>query len=290
MAHATASAPLEHDPMDPTAADFYRRAMAALRDGGVPFLVGGAYALARYTGIARHTKDFDVFLRRGDLDRALRTFAGIGLEVDLPFPHWLAKAYEGDLFVDLIYSSGNGIAEVDDVWFAHAQEGEVLGVPALLCPAEEIVWSKSFIMERERFDGADVAHLLRCRGEALDWDRLLARFAGANARVLLSHLILFGYIYPGEAERIPRRVMDRLLAGLAAEGDGAKPAAAGKPAGNPATAPLCRGTILSRGQYLVDVEEWGYRDAREKPLGRMSAEEIARWTAAAREEEAKNQG
>jgi len=270
--------PIEHDPMDPAAADFYRRAMAALAAAGVPFLVGGAYALARYTGIARHTKDFDVFLRTDDLDRALAALAGIGLAVDRAFPHWLAKAYEGDLFVDLIYSSGNGVARVDDLWFAHAERGEVLGVPALLCPAEEIIWSKSFVMERERYDGGDVAHLLRCRARDLDWDRLLRRFAGPAARVLLSHLILFGYVYPGERGAIPRRVMDELLARVAC--DHATEAPAG----------LCRGTLLSRSQYLVDVEEWGQQDARRRPHGALSDEEIAHWTRAAHEEEAKRQG
>ncbi len=278
MESTKATVPVEHDPMDPAAADFYRRAMAALRTAGVPFLVGGAYALARYTGIARHTKDFDVFLRREDVERALAALAGMGLEVDLPFPHWLAKAYEGDLFVDLIYSSGNGVARVDDRWFEHAEEGEVLEVPALLCPAEEIIWSKSFIMERERYDGGDVAHLLRCRGRVLDWNRLLERFAGADARVLLTHVILFGFIYPGERETIPPWVMDELLARLAADQRSAPPER------------LCRGTILSRSQYLVDVEEWGLRDARRRPLGSMSDEELERWTRAAREEEAKRQG
>jgi hypothetical protein len=278
MESAETTVPVEHDPLDPTAADCYRRAMAALGDAGVPFLVGGAYALARYTGIQRHTKDFDVFLRRRDLDRALAALEALGLQVERPFPHWLAKAYEGDLFVDLIYSSGNGVAEVDDLWFEHAERGEVLGLPALLCPPEEMIWSKSFIMERERYDGGDVAHLLRSRGPALDWDRLLRRFTGPESRVLLGHLILFGYIYPGERRSVPQWVMDELFARLAAD------------AAAPAPERLCRGPILSRSQYLVDVEERGYRDARRRPLGRMSDEELAGWTRAAREEEAKRQG
>src|SRR5437899_2577696 len=82
---------------------------------------------------------------------------------------------------------------------------EVLGVPVRLCPAEEIIWSKAFIMERERYDGNDVAHLLRARGCALDWDRLLRRFDG-HWRVLLSHIVLFGFIYPAERAAIPARV------------------------------------------------------------------------------------
>src|SRR5262249_60281803 len=42
---------------------------------------------------------------------------------------------------------------------------------------------------------------------------------------------------------------------------------------------LCRGPLLSRAQYLVDVEQWGYQDARLRPRGAMSAEQVGRWTA-----------
>ncbi len=267
--------PSSQNPAEPAEADFYRHAMAVLRDASVPFLVGGAYAYARYTGVVRHTKDFDVFLKREDLERALDALKAAGYSTELTFPHWLGKAFQGDDFVDLIYSSGNGIARVDERWFEHAVDEKVLGVPAKLAPAEEIIWSKSFILERERYDGADVAHLLLNRARELDWDRLLERF-GPNWRVLLNHLLLFGYIYPGERDLLPRAVWDELLGRLAAEGPP-----------KPAEEKLCRGTLLSRGQYLLDVEERGYRDARLVPVGNMSAEDIKLWSDAAREEEVK---
>ena len=41
----------------------------------MPFLVGGAYAFARYTGIERHTKDFDVFVRAARLRARARRAA-----------------------------------------------------------------------------------------------------------------------------------------------------------------------------------------------------------------------
>lgn len=261
-----------HGELAPETLDFYRRMMTGLQEARVPFLVGGAYAFARYTGIVRHTKDFDVFVHPRDFDRTMEELKRIDCSVSRPFPHWLGKGYCGDDFVDVIFSSGNGIARVDDLWFEHAVDEEVLGIPARLCPAEEMIWSKSFIQERERFDGGDVAHLLRARAEDLDWDRLLRRF-DSHWPVLLSHLILFGYIYPGEADRVPARVLDELIQRLRH--------------GRGTSAPserLCRGTILSRSQYLVDVERWGYRDARLQPIGPMSAEELEIWTRAAEEE------
>ncbi len=256
--------------LTPEASDFYLRAMALLDEAEVPFLVGGAYAFARYTGIVRHTKDFDVFIRPGNFDRAQEALARGGCDLEQSFPHWLGKAYCGENFVDLIFSSGNGVARVDDLWFEHAVDGEVLGRPVKLCPAEEMIWSKSLIMERERFDGADVAHVLYCRGSDLDWERLLRRFEpNGGWRVLLVHLTLFGYVYPGEMDRIPRHVLDTLIDRLRDD----------EP--DPSQARLCRGTILSRSQYLVDLEKWGYQDARLQPLGNMTAGEIAYWTSAA---------
>ena len=44
---------------------------------------------------------------------------------------------------------------------------------------------------------------------------------------------------------------------------------------------VCQGTLLSREQYLKDIQEWGYRDPRLEPEGAMSARDVHRWTAAA---------
>ncbi|MGX2040231.1 nucleotidyltransferase family protein [Methylocaldum sp. MU1018] len=255
-------------PIDPAGKSFYRRGLKLLNDAGVPFLVGGAYALERYTGISRHTKDLDIFVRPGDRDRIIGILASAGYQTDIAFPHWLAKAYYGEYFIDIIFNSGNGICVVDDAWFRHAPRREVLGIPVSLCPAEEMIWSKSFILERERYDGADIAHVIRECGERLNWPRLIERF-GAHWRVLLSHLVLFGFIYPAERGRIPEWVMQRLLALLTDEVRSAPP-----------SVQICQGTLLSREQYLTDVMRWGYEDARLQPNGRMTRENIAHWTAA----------
>ncbi|HEY7517844.1 MAG TPA: hypothetical protein VIE36_06055, partial [Methylomirabilota bacterium] len=236
------------DQLSPETRDFYRRSMAALDAAEVAFLVGGAYAFERYTGIARHTKDFDIFVHPRDVQRVLDLLAAAGCETELPFSHWLGKARCGDDFVDVIFSSGNGVAAVDDDWFRHSVEATVLDHPVRLIPAEEMIWSKAFIMERERFDGADVAHLILACGRELDWGRLLARF-GRRWRVLLSHLILFGFIYPGERRAIPDPVMHLLLERLREES--ARPEAEAR---------VCDGTLLSRQQYLLDVAERGYAD------------------------------
>ena len=117
---------------------FYRRTLHVLSDAGVPFLVGGSHAFLEYTGIVRTTKDFDLFVRRGDMDRAMEALRDAGYRTELTFPHWLGKAWQHDDFVDLVFSSGNGICTVDDGWFDHAVETQVLGMPVKIVPCEEL--------------------------------------------------------------------------------------------------------------------------------------------------------
>lgn len=250
----------------PEAREFYVDSIRTLNRARIPFLVGGAYALKHYAGIERHTKDFDVFVRPTQARPALGALAKAGCRVELTFPHWLGKAYRREDFVDVIFSSGNGVAEVDDLWFENSVESELWGVPVRLCPAEEIIWSKSFVQERERFDGADIHHILRTRGQELDWVRLLNRY-GSNWRVLLGHLVNFGFVYPGERHRVPAWVMTELASRLAEE-----------TSSRSLPLKVCQGTLLSRQQYLVDVDCWGYEDARKIPRGNMSRKDIALWT------------
>ena len=244
---------------------FYKTVLRALLQHDVPCLVGGTFALEAHTGIRRATKDLDLFIKREDWHRAAGALSLEGMETPLTFPHWLGKALYGRHSVDLLFGSGNGLCPVDDSWFAPRREIRVSGVPAQLCSAEELIWSKSFVQERERFDGADVMHLLRARADSLDWDRLLYRF-GPHWEVLLSHLVMFGFVFPGDRQRIPESVMTLLLARVAAPPP-------------PPPVPVCRGTLLSREQYLVDVEEGGDIDARLPPYGSVSAEDLVTWTA-----------
>jgi Uncharacterised nucleotidyltransferase len=245
---------------------FYRRTLHVLSDARVPFLVGGSHALLNYTGIVRETKDFDLFVRRGELDAALGALRQAGYRTEISYPHWLAKARQGTDVVDLVFSSGNGICRVDDGWFDNAVEADVLGMPVKIAPPEELLWQKAFVMERERFDGADIAHILRSCAETLDWDRLLARF-DAYWQLLLSHLVTFCFIYPSERHRIPQDVMSTLLERLRVE-----------IAGPPSDDHVCRGTLTSRAQYLLDIGRYGYEDARLAPRGNMTPEECVYWT------------
>jgi Nucleotidyl transferase of unknown function (DUF2204) len=252
--------------------DFYLRSMAALQDADVPFLVGGAYVVEVYAAVSRRTKDFDLYIRPRHVDAALDALGSAGFKTEVTSPHWLAKAKHGRDYVDLIFRAGNGLCEVDDSWFERAKEDELLGFRTKLCAPEEMIWMKAYIMERERFDGADIAHVLLKCADKLDWPHLVQRF-GPDWRVLLSHLVLFGYVYPTELARIPTSVVNDLIGRLQKE--------------TPATGHgrVCRGTLLSRKQYLIDVEKWGFEDARLEQRVQMSSTDIARWTKASEKQE-----
>ena len=120
------------------------------------------------------------------------------------------------------------------------------------------------VMERHRFDGADIAHVIHACGHRLDWRRLLRRARGHEG-ILLGHLSFYRYIYPCEAEQAPVRVMEELMRRMKEH----------RPTGER----LCRGTLLSWEQYLPDVNERGLVDGRLVPHGSLTQEEITRWTA-----------
>ena len=138
------------------------------------------------------------------------------------------------------------------------------GLPSVTVggPRARSSWSKAFITERERYDGADIMHLLLARAERLAWQRLLTRF-DAHWRVLLTCL------YPSERGRIPAWVMQHLIERLERELHAPPPARR-----------VCQGTLPSREQYLTDVGMWGFEDARLTVAGSMTVDEVAHWTRA----------
>jgi hypothetical protein len=244
---------------------FYQDVMRRLAGNGIEFLVGGGYAFGHYTGLQRDTKDFDLMVRPSAVAAVISICQTAGYQAGYAFSHWLAKVSGPEGLVDIIFRSSNGLCEVDDEWFAAAPRVEILETPVRLVRPEEMIWQKAYVMERERFDGADVAHLLASCGEQLSWKKLLLRF-GPDWRVLLSHLVLFPFIYPAQRNVIPRDVVSDLISRFIDEEQERQD-----------TEQICNGTLLSRRQYRYDVTVKGLRDARLSARCRISAEELNIW-------------
>src|SRR5438552_11145827 len=94
---------LSQDELEGKVLPFYRQALVTLTEAGLPFLVGGAFALRYYAGIVRHTKDLDLFVRPKDYPRILEKLAGQGYRTELTDPKWLAKVFSDKEFIDVIF-------------------------------------------------------------------------------------------------------------------------------------------------------------------------------------------
>ena len=190
--------------------EVYRRALQALNDASVPYVVAGAYAIYEHTGIYRQTKDLDLFVQPSVVIDAARALGAAGFKMRLEDLHWLAKAVAGERFVDLIYGMGNGVAMIDEGWLLHSRPGVLAAQQVRIAPAEELIWHRLFISERHRHDVADILHLLLCVGDVLDWERLMGR-VGPHWPLLLAQLQTISFVYPGYRSNVPAGVMERLL-------------------------------------------------------------------------------
>jgi len=227
---------------------FYREALQLLNECGEAYLLGGAFAIRHHTGIFRNTKDLDVFCKPSQYTRILKFFADKGYRVELTDSRWLAKVYKDDYFIDVIFNSVSNICTVDDSWYQHAVNANYEDIPVKIIAPEELVWCKSYVQNRERYDGADVNHLLLRCGKEMDWKRLFARL-DQHWHLLLDKLILFQFTYPGDyRDIIPQWLFDELI--KRAQEQYAIPASTEK---------VCLGPLIDNTQYRTDVVEWNYK-------------------------------
>lgn len=227
---------------------FYRDALQELARSNVPFLIAGAYALSAYTGIVRATKDLDIFCKAGDFPRLMTHFRDRGYDITIEDELWIGKVHRGVHYLDVIFASPNGGMPVTEDWIANGRAADVLGTRVQVIGPTELLWSKSFIQQHDRYDGSDIAHLILKAHDIIDWRRLLSCM-DAHWEVLLSHLILFRWIYPSERNLIPAWLMNELMGRLRVQLE--------LP---PSKRRVCRGGMLAPADYRIDIEEWGFAD------------------------------
>lgn len=232
----------------PTAEDFYAECLRHLVRSGIPFLLAGTHAVNAYTGIDRPMKDLDIFCKAGDYPRILGYFQRHGYETAVEDERWIAKVLKGKHFLDVIFNATTSVTPVTDQWFAEAHTARPYGVEVQIVPPTELVWSKAFVQDRHRYDGADVAHVILKRHADIDWRRLLS-YMEQYWEVLLIHVINFRFIYPTERDRIPRWLLDELSARLREHADIPIP-----------DTKICRGRLYSRSDYEIDIVDWGFAD------------------------------
>jgi hypothetical protein len=137
---------------------------------------------------------------------------------------------------------------VDDAWYENSVESMVYGVPVKIIPAEELIWCKLYVQNRERFDGSDINHIILKHGKELNWKRLLSRI-DPHWHLLLMQLLQFQFVYPSEyRDIIPEWLFEELI--RRAQEQYHLPSPYEK---------VCRGPIIDNTQYEVDIKEWNYK-------------------------------
>ena len=192
--------------------EIYEAVMDAAAGEGIPFALGGAFALASYTGGWRNTKDLDLYVLPWDRERMIALTARLGLtdyydQVSYD-RQWIYRATTDGVIVDLIWAAANHRYEVDE-WWMTGPEIQIRGRHVKVLPAEAMLCDKLFIMQRERCDWPDVMNLLYAVGPSLDWAEILKRL-NDDRPLLAGALLLFRWLSPGRASKLPYWLWDRV--------------------------------------------------------------------------------
>ncbi|MDB6057907.1 MAG: hypothetical protein JWO95_1751 [Verrucomicrobiales bacterium] len=189
-----------------------KRAIDALRAEKVDFLLGGAYGLALYTGRLRDTKDADFFILPEHAPRAAAALARAGFQDYHPKlaydRRWIYRSTMDDFIVDLIFRMANRRSDIDEVWFQRAHDVSIHGDKLKVIPPEEMLWQKSYVMQRDRCDWPDVINILYVSGHLLDWEHLINR-AREDEALIFGLLHVFEWLCPDKARKIPEFVRQR---------------------------------------------------------------------------------
>lgn len=241
-----------------------------LEKHAIPLTVSGALALQQHCGICRDTKDLDIFLPAEHVEGALGCLLKQGFECEVCDPVWLAKVYRGQYFVDLIAGMSNAVFTVDDSWIRHSEPAVVLGVASRMLAPEELLVSKLFVTRRERFDGADIAHIIYGTRGKLDWGRILNQ-VGEHWEMLLWSLLFFRYVYPSHSDYVPASLWQDLIGRLT------------QAVSHPDLQQAFRGSLVDDCMFAIDVHDWGldnilarYRAARTPTIGMPTEASCAR--------------
>jgi hypothetical protein len=191
----------------------YQRVIQEIKAANLRVAFGGAFATAVYTGVLRNTKDFDFYVLPEDREAVRDAISRTGLEDyfdRLPYDRsWIYRASRDDVIVDAIWAMANLRATVDDRWVSHGPEISIRGERLRAIPIEELIWSKLYVLQRERSDWGDVFNLIDARAEAIEWGHLIRRLQG-DAPLLTGTLSVFAWLAPDRVSAIDPSVWGRL--------------------------------------------------------------------------------
>jgi hypothetical protein len=149
-----------------------KKAVAALRQADVPFLLAGSLAVwARGGPETRH--DLDFVVKAEDAKRALDVLVEAGMRSETPPEEWLYKAWDGEVLIDIIFHP-RGL-EVSDEVIERGELLHVLGITIPVMSIEDVLATKLLAIHEHELDYTGVVRIARAVREQIDWRYLRGR-------------------------------------------------------------------------------------------------------------------
>lgn len=152
-----------------------KHSSAALKADGVPFALGGGYALW-VRGAPEPVHDVDLVVAEEDAEPAARSLEAAGFRVERPPEDWLFKSWWGESLVDVLHRL-RGVTVVPEL-VARAEETEVLGLRIPVLPPTPIMVAKLCSLSENYGDFGAMLPAFRAVREQLDWTEIRTEVAG----------------------------------------------------------------------------------------------------------------
>jgi hypothetical protein len=149
--------------------DSLKRAAAALQEQSIPFLLGGGLGCWARGG-PPSSNDIDLMLKREDAERAQEALAEAGMRPENPPEHWLLKAWDGDILIDLIFEPSG--MRIDDEVIARGEELSVMAMHMRVMDLDDILITKLMALDEHSADYGDLILITRSLREQIDWGRI----------------------------------------------------------------------------------------------------------------------
>ena len=189
--------------------DTLKRAVSALKEKDIPFMLGGSLACWARGG-PESTNDLDFFVKPDDSERALEVLVEAGLRPDRPPEDWLLKAWDGDVLVDLIFAPLS--LQVDDELMAGAEQLSVFSIDMRVMRLEDVFATKLMSLNDHYLDFSGLLQMARAVREQVDWEQVRARTDDSPyARAFFALLAELGVV--GEPQPAAQRATVRVVPG-----------------------------------------------------------------------------
>jgi hypothetical protein len=152
-----------------------KQSASALKADGIPFALGGGYALWVHGG-PEPSHDVDLVVAEADVEVAANSLVAAGLQIERPPEDWLFKAYAEDdasesaeepPLVDVLHRLGG--VPVTKSLLDTSEEHEVLGIRIPVLPPTPIMIAKLQSFSEHYCDFEQPLLVARAVREQLDW-------------------------------------------------------------------------------------------------------------------------